>query len=107
MFSRLHIGSLFFLSAIVFGIFLANEAAANGRNVEDFSTQNNCNVPATTAWWDTGSGTLRLHPFAPTLAGRYDTPGTAAHVVVAGDYAYVADGELRHAGMVPLAGGGG
>jgi hypothetical protein len=84
---------LFLLSALIVWIVPANDVAANGRNVEDFSTLTYCNVPSTTAWWDTDSGILRLHPFAPTLAGRYDTPGSAAHVVVVGDYAYVADGE--------------
>lgn len=93
MLKRLHMGLLFLLSGLIAGVFPANQAVANGRNTEDFSTQDYCNVAATTAWWDTGSGTLRLHPFAPTLAGRYDTPGSASHVVVAGDYAYVADGE--------------
>ena len=33
------------------------------------------------------------NPAAPTEAGFYDTPGLAWSVAVAGDYAYVADGD--------------
>jgi len=31
-------------------------------------------------------------PTTPTLAGSYNTPGTACRVAIAGDYVYVADG---------------
>ena len=68
---------------------------ANGvvnKYVEDFTTTQYKDSLNTTAWWDTVSGELKLYPFVITLAGSYDTPGTAWDVSLAGDHAFAADG---------------
>jgi hypothetical protein len=60
--------------------------------VEDFTTMQYCDTLNTTAWWDTVAGEVKLPPFELTLAGSWDTPGSARDVAISGDYAYVADG---------------
>ena len=64
-----------------------------GENIytEDFTTTLYKDAAHTTAWWDTLTGELKLFPFVPTLAGSYDTPGSAYDVAVSGDHAFVAD----------------
>ncbi|UCF06043.1 MAG: hypothetical protein JSV33_03150, partial [bacterium] len=57
---------------------------------EDFTSNVYCDTFSTTALWDTISGELKLPPFELTLAGSYDTPGSARGIVTDGDYAYVA-----------------
>lgn len=65
--------------------------ASERRFVEDFSTRLYEDTLNTTAWWDTVAGEVKPYPFAPTLVGSYDTPGSAYGVAVAGERAYVAD----------------
>jgi len=60
------------------------------RYMEDFSTTQYKDTLNTTAWWDTVTGELKLWPFELTLAGSYDTPGSAYGVAICGDYAHVA-----------------
>ena len=67
--------------------------AIKTKYVEDFTTTDYRDAANTTALWDTNAGELRLPPFEITLAGSYDTPGSASHVAIDGDYAYVADGD--------------
>jgi hypothetical protein len=86
----------FFL--ICFSIFAVTAVSSNAPAkatvndyIENFTTKQYCDTLNTTAWWDTIGGELKLYPFEVTLAGSYDTPGTAYGVVTSGDYAYVAD----------------
>ena len=59
---------------------------------EDFTTNTYKDAVNTTADWNTAAGELKLFPFAGiTNVGSFDTPGNAAHVVVSGDLAFVAD----------------
>lgn len=58
---------------------------------EDFTTTTYKDAANTTADWNTTAGELRLHPFAPTVVGGYDTPGSVFGVAVAGDLAFIAD----------------
>jgi hypothetical protein len=57
---------------------------------EDFTSKQYCDTLNTTALWDTISGELKLPPFELTLAGSYNTTGSARGVTIEGDYAYVA-----------------
>ncbi|MBN2184647.1 MAG: T9SS type A sorting domain-containing protein [Candidatus Krumholzibacteriota bacterium] len=59
--------------------------------VEDFTTKEYCDTLLTTALWDTAAGRLGMHPFELTLAGSFDTDGTAYDVALAGDYVFIAD----------------
>ena len=59
--------------------------------VEDFTTTTYMDPLNSTARWNTVVGELELFSL-PTLAGSYDTPGTANGVYVSGDHAFVADG---------------
>ncbi|UCG52213.1 MAG: Ig-like domain-containing protein [Candidatus Latescibacterota bacterium] len=68
-------------------------AQQTGSLTEDFLSTLYKDGINTTAFWDTLSGELKLFPFVMTLAGSYDTPGMARKLVVAGDYAYVGDGD--------------
>lgn len=62
--------------------------------VEDFSTTDHKDGTNTTAWWDTGTGELKLWPFHVSRAGQcYFSGDVSRSVAVDGDYAYVADGE--------------
>lgn len=70
----------------------AASPGAAGTFTETFSTATYKNVANTSADWDTLDGELRLRPFAASIVGSYDTPGTASDVVVAGDLAFIADG---------------
>jgi len=65
--------------------------ALAGSYVEDFQSLQYCDVGATTAWWDLDLGQLKLHPFAVSLSGSYDTPGSAYGVTVSGEHAFIAD----------------
>ena len=93
---RLSVGSLLLSVLLVFLLCLAAEAVVH-RHLEDFSTTQYQDTLNTTAWWDTVGGEIKLFPFELTLAGSYDTLGSARGVAIAGDYAYVIDGD---AGLV-------
>ena len=43
--------------------------------VEDFTTTDYRHGAYTNAWWDTGTGELKLRSFELSVAGSYDTPG--------------------------------
>ncbi len=73
-------------------VFAHGSKAHAGVYTEGFTSKQYCDTLNTTAWWDTVAGELRLPFFDLTPAGSLDTPGTAYGVVVAGDYAFVADG---------------
>jgi len=62
-----------------------------GTYTEDFRTTSLRDSTASTADWNTGSGELKMFPFAPDLLGSYSTPGSALAVVVTGQRAFVAD----------------
>lgn len=59
---------------------------------EDFTSLAWCDTSATTAWWDTTAGELKLPPFAIERVGGWDSPGTAYGVAVDGDLVCLADG---------------
>ncbi len=59
---------------------------------EDFTTTTYKDAVNTIADWNTADGELKLFPFELSLAGSYDTSGQSYDVVVAGDHAFVADG---------------
>jgi hypothetical protein len=81
-----------FIVLILLSISLINQPTeAQNRYVEDFSTTLYKDEANTTALWDVSTGELKLPPFELTLAGSYDTPGSAYNVAIDGDYAYVAD----------------
>jgi hypothetical protein len=67
------------------------------RFVEDFSSTRYMDPSATSANWDTLSGTLYQRPFVSTILGWEDTPGAPHDLQVHGDLLYVADhtGGLR------------
>ena len=65
--------------------------ATSNQYVESFATTTYKDAVNTTAFWDIGTGELKLLPFVPSLVGTYDTPGSALGVAVAGDLAFVAD----------------
>ena len=56
---------------------------------EDFNTDL-YRDPSTTAWWDTTTGELKLHPFAMTLIGSDPTTVPARDVAISGNLAIVA-----------------
>jgi hypothetical protein len=56
---------------------------------EDFTTARYSSSQHTTAWWDTLSGRLSLHPFEITAACSVSMPDMAYGVTICGDYAYV------------------
>jgi len=60
--------------------------------VENFSTTTYRDAAATSAWWDTATGTLRLPLRQISYVGDFPTAGAARDVFVDGDRAYVADG---------------
>ena len=82
------------LSIIILLFLTGSSTSISHHYVEDFSTKQYCDTLHTTAWWDTLSGELKLFPFVPTLAGTYNTPGTAWGVTVSEDNAFVADGSF-------------
>ncbi len=59
---------------------------------DSFVSQTYCDLDSTTAFWDTAGGCLHLNPYEITDVGGYGGTGTAYHLAVAGDVAYVADG---------------
>jgi hypothetical protein len=61
--------------------------------VEDFTSKEFCDTSATTAWWDTTTGELKLYPFELAHVGSIQTAGQARGVALAGDRAYVAYGD--------------
>ena len=71
----------------------AGAATAQMRFTEDFTTTTFKDTINTTAEWSTADGELRLYTFAPEQVGSVDTPGTGIEVRVAGDRAYLADGD--------------
>ena len=79
-------------AAVVLVLWANTAIGGDQKYVENFTTTQYKDNLNTTAWWDTVSGELKLFPFVPTLAGNYDTPGTARGVTISGDYAYVAVG---------------
>ena len=72
-------------------VVFAGAALAQSSFTENFTTTAYKDTLNTTADWDTISGGLKLFPFESTLAGSFDTPGSAFDVVVAGDLAFIAD----------------
>lgn len=60
--------------------------------VEDFFTTDYRDSGGTSAWWDTGTGELKLQPLNVSVVGSYITAGSALGVAVDGDHAYLADG---------------
>jgi hypothetical protein len=86
---RLCITALFALSLPLVAAVFAG--AGTHRYEENFTSKQYCDTLNTTAWWDTVSGELELPPFELTLAGTYDTPGSAFGIAIAGDHAFVAD----------------
>jgi hypothetical protein len=73
---------------------------------ENFTSTTFRDALATTAWWDTLTGTLVPYPFELTILGSYDTPGDARGVAIDGDLAVVADGSagLRCIDITDLSG---
>jgi hypothetical protein len=84
-----HRGLLCCLPLLILFSITSNAAAQS--IVEEFTTTQYRDPLNTTAWWDTITGELKLHPFQPTLLGSYDTPGAAMDVALAGNYVYLAD----------------
>ncbi len=68
-------------------------AATIVQYAEDFSTEDYNDAVQTTAWWDTGSASLRLYPLGISLVATYNTVGPAFSVVISGDHAVLADGD--------------
>jgi hypothetical protein len=79
------------VAAVALALLCSQAGAGDNRYVEDFTSKASCDALNTTAFWDTTTGELGLHPFELTLAGACGTPGTAVEVAIVGDYAYVAD----------------
>jgi hypothetical protein len=78
---------------IVIILWLGQGASAfNHKYAEDFNSTQYRDILNNTAMWDTIAGELGMAPFQISLAGTYDSPGTANDVVVIGDYAFIADG---------------
>lgn len=67
--------------------------ALAGSFTEDFTSTQYRDTEATTAYWNTDPGELSLWPNGMAVIGGVDTPGTARHLTVAGNLAFVADGE--------------
>jgi len=63
--------------------------AVDNQYIEDFTTDLFRDT-ATTAWWDTTTGELKLHPFAMTHIGSDPTTVPARDVAISGDLALVA-----------------
>jgi hypothetical protein len=80
------------LSAVLLAV-IAPTSVPAGTFTETFAATAYRDAVATTAAWDTVVAELRLQPFAPSLVGGHDTPGLAWSVTVAGDVAFVADGD--------------
>ncbi len=85
----LRYGVIHFIAALV----ICGSASVRADNLytESFSTRRFCDALATTANWDTVSGEVKLHRFELDLAGDYGTGCSAIHVVVEGNYAYMAN----------------
>jgi hypothetical protein len=66
--------------------------ALDHRHEETFDTLDACDTEATTAWWDTADGALKLPAFTAEITGAWNSPGLAYGVARAGRLAYVADG---------------
>ncbi len=67
--------------------------AQAGSYTEDFTSTDYGDMGATTACWNTDAGELSLWPNDMAVIGGVDTPGTARHLFVAGNHAFLADGE--------------
>ncbi len=66
--------------------------AQNHQYFEDFFATQHRDILATTAWWDTLAGEIRLYEFeGMTLISSNDTPDYADDIVIEGDHAFVAD----------------
>ncbi|MFH1843199.1 MAG: FlgD immunoglobulin-like domain containing protein [bacterium] len=87
--------SIVLLFTTSLGLFLATAGIAAGPGYfrEDFSNRQYADLALTTAWWDTMSGQVRLHPHEIELLAIVDTPGSAVDVAVFGNLAFVGDGE--------------
>ncbi len=85
-----------FSLSLLFIIFWVQIAAAEIFR-QDFSSKEYCDTVNTTAFWDTTSGQLKLHPFSLELVGSYDTPSIAFRIEVRGPIAYIAD---EYSGLV-------
>ncbi len=85
------------LAALAFGLWgVADTGVARAENfvfTENFNTMAYCDTLATTAWWDTTSGTLRFYPVEHVVLDSLALPGSAYGFWVHGEYLCVAAGE--------------
>jgi hypothetical protein len=76
---------------------------ASGRSyIEDFTSPEYCDTLETTAFWDTLSGELNLHPFQFSVAGSCDPPNWVSNVAVEGNYLYVVDSVDEYNGVLQV-----
>lgn len=64
--------------------------AYDHRHTEDFSSGRYCDKLNTTALWDSAAAELKLYPLELSIEGNCSTPDLVRHVVVEGNYAYLA-----------------
>lgn len=79
-------------AAALLALFPLAAFALENRLHETFDTQDLCDTGATTAWWDTEAGELKLPAFATDNVGQWDSPGTVYGVASQGPLVYLADG---------------
>ena len=83
------------LSALILStllLALAAPAQAQRSFTEDFTTTTYRDAANTTAVWDTGTETLHLPPFTPSIIGTNNTVVDAWELEIVGDLAFIADG---------------
>ncbi|MEJ2720683.1 MAG: hypothetical protein P8181_06025, partial [bacterium] len=66
-------------------LFVIHTRAGTIHFVENFTTTDYRDSGGTSAWWDTGSGKLKLYPLNLQEVGTYISPGSALGVAVDGD----------------------
>jgi hypothetical protein len=84
-------GRLLYLAAAAFLAAAGPAAGAGTDYLEDFSSRQYMDSLATTPYWDTVRGELRLHDYQLSLVGNYNTAGYAMNLAIDGD-------RIRHTG---------